>query len=243
LEHREGVVSMRRTLRSSFALLTFLAVALWTLPAGADHPGRYLPSPESTSKNMKLLGSAPKTNPASFYRNSDLAFWGRLAFAGNYEGFRVLDISAPGNPKVLADVNCPGQQHDVSVWRNLLFLSIDRPLTAPECGSPQTPVVNNQITPGFEGIRIFDVANPSNPRYVGAVATDCGSHTHTLCPTPTTRAACSSTWPRIRRRRWAPRRLAPSARARTRATPRSPLSRSPWPPQSAPTSSLSPPSS
>src|SRR5918993_5747426 len=175
---------MRRTMRNSLALLVFLAVALWTLPAGADHPGRYTPSPESISKNMKLLGSAPKTNPASFYRNSDLAFWGQLAFAGNYEGFRVLDISAPGNPKVLADVSCPGQQHDVSVWNNLLFLSIDRPLTAPECGSPQTPAVDGVVTPGFEGIRIFDVADPSNPRYVGAVATDCGSHTHTLVPDP-----------------------------------------------------------
>jgi hypothetical protein len=175
---------MRRTLRTSLSLLAFLAVVLWTLPAGADHPGRYTPSPESTSTNMKLLGSAPKTNPASFYRNSDLAFWGRLVFAGNYEGFRVIDVSDPEAPVVLADVNCPGQQHDVSVWRNLLFLSIDRPLTAPACGSPQTPVVDGVITPGFEGIRIFDVANPSSPRYVGAVATDCGSHTHTLVPDP-----------------------------------------------------------
>jgi hypothetical protein len=133
---------------------------------------------------MKPLGSAPKTNPASFYRNSDLAFRGRLAFAGNYEGFRIIDIADPEAPAVLADVNCPGQQHDVSVWKHLLFLSIDRPLTAPECGSPQTPVVDGVITPGFEGLRIFDVANPSSPRYVGAVATDCGSHTHTLVPDP-----------------------------------------------------------
>jgi hypothetical protein len=44
---------------------------------------------------MKLLGSAPRTNPASFYRNSDLAFWGRLAFAGDYEGFRVIDVADP----------------------------------------------------------------------------------------------------------------------------------------------------
>jgi hypothetical protein len=52
---------------------------------------------------MKLLGSAPRTNPASFYRNSDLAFWGRLAFAGDYEGFRVIDVADPEAPVVLAD--------------------------------------------------------------------------------------------------------------------------------------------
>jgi hypothetical protein len=56
---------------------------------------------------MRLLGSATKTDPASFYRNSDLAFRGRLAFAGNYLGFRIIDIADPEAPVVLADVDCP----------------------------------------------------------------------------------------------------------------------------------------
>jgi hypothetical protein len=77
---------------------------------------------------------------------------------------------------VISDVDCPGSQHDVSVYQGLLFLSIDAPLTAPECGSPRA------AAEGFEGIRIFDVSDPAAPAYVGAVATDCGSHTHTLVP-------------------------------------------------------------
>jgi hypothetical protein len=76
-------MSMKRTVRNSLALLAFLTAAPWMLPAVADHPGRYIPSPESISQNMKLLRSAPKTNPASFYRNSDLVFCGQLTFAGN----------------------------------------------------------------------------------------------------------------------------------------------------------------
>ena len=34
----------------------------------------------------------------------------------------------------------------------------------------------------FEGIRIFDLANPAQPQFLKGVYTDCGSHTHTLVP-------------------------------------------------------------
>jgi hypothetical protein len=146
--------------------------------ADGDHPGTYIPSPEGQSANMHLLASAPRTGSITGYRNSDLAFWGRTAYAGNYEGFRVIDISDPESPVTKSDFSCLGSQHDVSVWKNLLFVSVDTPLTGPECGN--TPVATDAT--GWEGIRIFDVSNPSAPAYVGAVATDCGSHTHTLVP-------------------------------------------------------------
>lgn len=149
-----------------------------TALAHEDHLGTWDPSPESSSPNLKIIGSTPKTSTTASYRNSDLAFWGKLAFAGNYEGFRVIDGSDPENPEVLADVACPGSQHDVSVWKGLLFLSVDSPRTGPGCDSVSQPA----RTPGFEGIRIFDVSDPASPTYKGAVATDCGSHTHTLVP-------------------------------------------------------------
>jgi hypothetical protein len=38
------------------------------------------------------------------------------------------------------------------------------------------------IKESWEGIKIFDVKDPKNPRYVAAVETKCGSHTHTLIP-------------------------------------------------------------
>ena len=127
------------------------------------------------SSNMHLLSNSPRTSAVS---QSDLAFWGRVAYAGNYDGFRVLDISDPDNIVQLADVKCRGQQGDVTVWRNLLFVSVDRPTTTADCSGTDTPAGVN----GFEGIRIFDVSNPASPSFVSAVATDCGSHTHTLVP-------------------------------------------------------------
>jgi hypothetical protein len=150
----------------------------------AHHPGWYTPSPESQSDNFAMVGSVSRTKPVSTYRNSDLAFWGDRAFAGHYDGFQILDVSNPEQPQQLVDMPCPGSQHDVSVWRNLLFVSVEAPRTSPACDSVATTPANGIPTPGFEGIRIFDVSNPRNPVLIKGVPTDCGSHTHTLVPQP-----------------------------------------------------------
>ena len=125
---------------------------------------------------LELLANAPKAKTI----NSDLAFWGSFAYQGNYEGFRVIDISKPGAPVVVADVHCHGPQNDVSVWGHLLFLSVDRPQTSPGCDSQDTPDPTDPTA--FEGIRIFDVTDAQSPRLVASVPTDCGSHTNTLIP-------------------------------------------------------------
>jgi hypothetical protein len=165
---------MAHLLLGSLALLGGGATAF----AHEDHGGTWEPSPESSTANVRIVGSSPKVFDIPTHRNSDLAFWGRTAYSGNYDGFRIIDIGDPEQPSVVNDFVCPGSQHDVSIWKGLLFTSIDAPLTAPDCGSPRTP----SGTPGFEGIRIFDVRDPANPELVGSVATDCGSHTHTLVP-------------------------------------------------------------
>jgi len=148
------------------AVVTGLAGAM---PAGATHDA------DDHSANLHLLSNSPRTSAVS---QSDFAFWGRTAYAGNYDGFRVLDISDPDNITELADVKCRGQQGDVTVWRSLLFVSVDRPTTTADCSGTDTP----GGATGFEGIRIFDVSDPTSPAFVSAVPTDCGSHTHTLIP-------------------------------------------------------------
>jgi hypothetical protein len=149
----------------------------WWL-GSAHHAGWFQPSPESRSKNAEIIGSVTRTRRDQNYRNSDLAFWGDLAYAGHYDGFQIVDVSNPRQPKQVVDHPCPGSQHDVSVWRNLLFVSVEAPRSGPECTSTAMP----PRVPGFEGIRIFDVSNPRNPVLIKGVPTDCGSHTHTLVP-------------------------------------------------------------
>ena len=132
------------------------------------------------SSNMTLVGNADKDGTI----NSDLAFWGNLAYAGNYGGFRILDISGD-QPSVITDHVCNGPQNDVSVYemggKRFLFQSIDSGQTAEDCSSTTSPIVNGRRT-GYEGVRVFDVTNPTAPRFLDMIQTACGSHTHTLVP-------------------------------------------------------------
>jgi hypothetical protein len=66
----------------------------------------------------------------------------------------------------------------VSVWKNLLFVSVETPRESASCDSKAMA----GGMPGFEGMRIFDVSDPNKPVLVKGVPTDCGSHTHTLVP-------------------------------------------------------------
>jgi hypothetical protein len=186
------------------ALASACALLLVGIPVGAsaddpddqhshqNHSGPpELPPHPGGAENMTLVGNSDKDGTT----NSDLAFWQDLAFAGNYNGFRILDISDPTNPVVLSDYFCRGPQNDVSVYklrnRLLLFQSIDTAQTKASCdgtvaGSSQDMPISTtfpgQREFGFEGIRVFDVTNPTAPVFLTGVPTACGSHTHTTIP-------------------------------------------------------------
>ncbi|MFD3945417.1 LVIVD repeat-containing protein [Streptomyces sp. NPDC058579] len=129
------------------------------------------------SANIKHLVNIPKD--ALKGTNSDLAFQGKYAFAGNYDGFRIFDISNPRAPKTVAQVLCPGSQNDISVSGNLVFLSTDSSRSDNSCASVSQPATEKS---SWEGMKIFDISDIRNPKYVAAVETACGSHTHTLVP-------------------------------------------------------------
>ncbi|BBC30238.1 LVIVD repeat-containing protein [Streptomyces graminofaciens] len=129
------------------------------------------------SANIEHLVNIPKDTLAG--TNSDLAFQGRYAFAGNYDGFRIFDISNPRAPKTVAQVLCPGGQNDISVSGDLLFLSTDSSRSDNSCNSTTQPATEKS---SWEGMKIFDISDKKNPKYVAAVETACGSHTHTLVP-------------------------------------------------------------
>jgi hypothetical protein len=164
---------MKRFLRVLLPTTFVVVMVAASLPAGAQQPK----APHEGTQNLKLLGNFP---PSPF-RNSDLAFDGNLAVAGNFGGFRILDISSPARPRLVADVACFGAQGDVSIYRNLVFRSVHPPLSGPGCDETHAGVTAN--TPGmFQGIQVFDISNIRNPEHVASIQTECGSHTHTLLP-------------------------------------------------------------
>jgi hypothetical protein len=131
------------------------------------------------------------------FANSDLAFQGNHLFQGNFYGVNIYDISDPAKTRLLTSVVCPGGQGDVSVYKNLLFMSVEMPNGRLDCGSqgfpPEPPPAageeHKQTLPAaqkdrFRGVRIFDITDIRNPKQVAAVQTCRGSHTHTLVVDP-----------------------------------------------------------
>ena len=142
-----------------------------------------------SSKNMHLISNLPKSGPFAGEPNfnSDLAFWGKYAIQGNYNGFQITDISESDAPRMVSQVRCPGSQNDVSVWKNLIFTSTDSRRNDDSCNSfalasNTTPRSTDPNAEYWEGIKIFDWSNPAAPTLVKTIETDCGSHTHTIIP-------------------------------------------------------------
>jgi hypothetical protein len=131
------------------------------------------------------------------FANSDLAFQGNHLFQGNFYGVNIYDISNPANTTLLTSMVCPGGQGDVSVYKNLLFMSVEMPNGRLDCGvqgfPPEPPPAagheKERRLPAaqkdrFRGVRIFDISDIKNPKQVAAVQTCRGSHTHTLVLDP-----------------------------------------------------------
>jgi hypothetical protein len=126
--------------------------------------------------------SAPKTSGFLNFANSDLAFSKDRLFVGNFNGFNLYNIEDPVAPQLTVSVVCPGGQGDVSVYGNLLFLSVEQTRGRIDCGiqGVSEPVSAER----FRGIRIFDISDVRMPKQVAAVQTCRGSHTHTLVTDP-----------------------------------------------------------
>jgi hypothetical protein len=170
---RLGVAAAVAGLLASLCLAG-AASAAPAAPAAAQES----PDDISHSDNISLLSNTPISAgiPGTA---SDLAFQGRYAFAGNYDGFTIFDIKRPAAPRVVAEVLCPGSQNDISVSGDLLFLSVDSSRNDDSCASTTQPATEAN---SWEGVRVFDISDIRNPEYVAAVETPCGSHTHTLVP-------------------------------------------------------------
>ena len=135
------------------------------------------------------------------FANSDFAFQGNHLFQGNFYGVNIFDISNPANTTLLTTLVCPGGQGDVSVYKDLLFMSVEMPNGRLDCGvqgfpaDPPPPAdddknkekkrrIPSAQKDRFRGVRIFDISDIKNPKQVAAVQTCRGSHTHTLVVDP-----------------------------------------------------------
>ncbi len=190
----------RRLRRTIAAAASLLVLGGLTTAAGAalhnpndpraNLSAGFIDSPAPGVAKLGVDLTAHQNKPAGFFSanpgdfafvNSDLAFEGDHAFIGNFNGFQIYDISDPDNPSLVTAVVCPGGQGEVSVYRNLLFMSAEETRARTDCGAPSAPTGSPLR---FRGVRIFDISNIASPVQVATVQTCRGSHTHTILKSP-----------------------------------------------------------
>jgi len=132
--------------------------------------------------NAANTAPAPAAPSGLDFANSDLAFAHDHVIMGNFNGFTAYTVEDPAKARAIASVVCPGGQGDVSIYGNLLFMSVEQTRGRVDCG---TQGVTQPVSPErFRGSRIFDISNLNSPKQLTAVQTCRGSHTHTLVPDP-----------------------------------------------------------
>ncbi len=137
---------------------------------------------EEATQYLKVTAKA--VSPPGFLgiTNSDLAFTGKYAIQGNYNGPVVWDVEDPNNPKLVTAFECPASQNDVSVFKNLMFISAEANNGRVDCkpGGVPDPISKER----FRGVRVFDITDITKPKLVANVQTCRGSHTHTVLDDP-----------------------------------------------------------
>jgi hypothetical protein len=164
---------MRRTILMT--VLTGTVAVLLLLPLAASAAPIPAVSTFDYTKNMHPLGFSERAvplenaSPVDGIFNSDLAFWGKRAFQGTYEGFRIIDITQPDNPVEIIDyAECSpgttqGNQGDIVVWGDILVRAWNSPAGAASSCDGQL------VGQGFEGMHVFDISDPTDPDLVGSV--------------------------------------------------------------------------
>src|SRR5499426_3954951 len=143
-------------------------------------PGRW--DAGQAAWNIRMISTTPPSDASAGATHSDLAFTGKYAIQGSYNGFEIWDISNPAKPVLANAFECPASQNDVSVYKNLLVMSSEATNSRVDCkfgGVPQ-PTSEDRV----RGIRIFDISDVAHPKLVTSVQTCRGSHTHTVVTQP-----------------------------------------------------------
>jgi hypothetical protein len=184
------VRSTTTRLRALSLAAALAAAALQAAPAAAQgnsndprvglRAGRF--DAAEAAWNLRVLSRSQPAAEFAGATSSDLAFTGNYAIQGNYNGWMIWDISNPSRPAMIKGFVCPASQSDVSVYKNLLFVSGEGLTGRLDCGTQGVRDTVSQER--LRGLRIFDITDIRNPRNVGNVQTCRGSHTHTVLADP-----------------------------------------------------------
>src|SRR5688572_19004695 len=152
---------------------------LAALAEGTDDEGRRRRRRDDEDDAPSGGNDRDPRSPLLSFANTDMAFRGNVMVVGSYHGFNIYRLNDTAAPQLLSSVVCPGGQGDVSISGNLLIMSVEQTRGRVDCGLEGVEAVD--ASPDrFRGLRIFDIADPTQPKQVGQVQTCRGSHTHSV---------------------------------------------------------------
>jgi LVIVD repeat-containing protein len=175
-----------RRMAVKLSLVPLLSVSAISISAQTPDPriglraGKF--DAQEASWNLKV---ASETRPSDKFVdgiNSDIAFTGPYAIQGSFNGYQVWDISNLSKPVLKTAYFCPASQSDVSTYKNLLFVSGESNTARLDCSAEGVKETVSKAR--LRGIRIFDISDISNPKYIANVQTCRGSHTHSVLVDP-----------------------------------------------------------
>jgi hypothetical protein len=132
--------------------------------------------------NMRVVSRTRPSEKFAGSINSDMAFKGNYVIQGSFNGYQIWDVSNPAAPSLKIGNYCPASQSDVSVYKNLLFVSSEGSTGRIDCGAQG--VKEAVSAERIRGVRIFDITDITHPRNVANVQSCRGSHTHTVLVDP-----------------------------------------------------------
>lgn len=185
--------------------------------AAATAQGQQTSAPPSTAASTPAPVTAPPSSGIALRGNlpgslGSLAAWGNLVVAnvwadyrapGPDDGFVVVDVSDPANPRQLARFRCAASYGDISIWEDVVVLSQYDARHGPDCEAPAAAFTDADA---FAGLRVVSIADPANPVLLASVPTGApggstpgvyGSHTNTIVPDLEHRDANGRAAPRL----------------------------------------------
>jgi hypothetical protein len=123
--------------------------------------------------------------------HTDIAFWGKYAYQGNWDGFNIRDIRSADRPKQVSRTFCDGNQGDIVVWDDILVRAWNTPAGSPGAFGAGLTCDGQPVPAGFEGVHVFDISDKRDPQLVADIELSarpeadvfgCGSHTLTAVP-------------------------------------------------------------
>ena len=132
--------------------------------------------------NMRKISHTPSPQGFAGITNSDLGFSGTNVIQGNYNGFEIWDIANPSAPRLRSRRSARRRRATCRSIRICSSCPAEAPTARLDCGkdAPRETVSRDRV----RGLRIFDITNIDDPKYLTNVQTCRGSHTHTVVHDP-----------------------------------------------------------